>query len=527
VEKAALSGVSDDTAKFVIGVGEQLLERNPLREPLYRALIHLRALNNDRAGALKLYSDCAKILKQELGVEPELATKELYREIQSKNATLQAAPPEPLLSIVVLPFANMSEDPHQQHFADGLTEDITVDLSRVAGSFVIARSTAMTYKGKSVDAKSVARELGVRYVLDGSVRRHADHVRVTVQLINGASGANVWANRFDHSISELWRCQDDVTRRIAQILNLELIDAESRRSKRDRPVNPNAVDLALQGWSLFNQPASKARLERARTLFETSISMDGSLISALVGLANVCMAEVDRGWSDDADQDVKQAEGLVSRAVIIDPKLGAAECVKSRILAYHSQLPEAIKAAEAAIDLNRNDSMAHRLLALYELQSGRPERCRALIEQDLRLSPRDPNRWGALIIIARAQIALGECEEALANLSHALAINPDIHFARIWFATAYGRMGKDEEARKAIAEFLASVPVTTGQSQEIKTTVAAQLELAAQGYYLGIIDGRMGPFGQQAIREFQRDRGLPLGGVLDSDTLAALMHGKQ
>jgi len=211
---------------------------------------------------------------------------------------------DPRLSIVVLPFANLSDDPEQGYFGDGLTEDITTDLSRIAGSFVIARSTAFTYKGKPIDAKVVARELGVRYVLEGSVRRLGTHVRVSAQLIDGETGTHLWADRFDHDVLDLAAFQDEVTQRIAQALNLELVDAESRSSKRARPNNPDAVDLAMQGWSLLNQPANRYRFREASNLFETSLSMDKQLIAALLGLATIFVMNADRGWSDDPDREM-------------------------------------------------------------------------------------------------------------------------------------------------------------------------------------------------------------------------------
>jgi tetratricopeptide (TPR) repeat protein len=145
--------------------------------------------------------------------------------------------------------------------------------------------------------------------------------------------------------------------------------------------------------------------------------MDGQLVDSLVGLAYILVANADQGWSDSPDQDVDQAEELVDKALTLEPKIAAAHRVKSWIFGYRNRLPESIAAAETAIFLNRNDSMAHRLLALFELQAGRPERSRAVIEQAMRLSPRDPNHWGSLAILARAQSALGECEMALSNFA--------------------------------------------------------------------------------------------------------------
>jgi len=429
----------------------------------------------------------------------------------------------PRLSIVVLPFASLSDDSEQGYFADGLTEDITTDLSRIFGSFVISHSTAFTYKGRSIDAKVVARELGVRYILEGSVRRLGSQVRVGAQLIDGETGAHLWADRFDHDILHLAAFQDEVTQRIAQALSLELIDAESRSSKRSRPKNPDAVDLAMQGWSLLNQETNRDRARQARDIFESSLTMEGELVASLVGLAYVSVANADQGWSDSPDRDVDRAEELVNKALALEPKRADAHRTKSWVLGYQNRLDEAIAAAETALTLNRNDSLAHNLLALLELQVGRPERGRALIEQAMRLSPRDPNYSGSLAILARAQIALGENEAALANLRRAIATNPDLNYVRLFFGTAYGRMRRDKEAREAIAEFLRKSPdLMAGKSDEVHIVMKAQLELAARGYYLGTVDGRIGAFTQRALVACQRDEGIMETSELDRATIAKL-----
>jgi adenylate cyclase len=248
----------------------------------------------------------------------------------------------------------------------------------------------------------------VRYLLEGSVRRLGGQVRVGAQLIDGETGAHLWAERFDHDILDLAAFQDEVTQRIALALSLELVDAENRSWRRSRPKNPDAVDLAMQGWSLLNQPANRDRARQARDTFETSLRMDGQLVDSLVGLACILVANADRGWSDSPDRDVDRAEEMVNKALALEPRRGDANRIKSWAFGYRNRLHEAIAAAETAIALNRNDSLAHRLLALWELQVGRPERSRAVIEQAMRLSPRDPNHSGSLAILARAQIALGE-----------------------------------------------------------------------------------------------------------------------
>ena len=192
----------------------------------------------------------------------------------------------PRLSIVVLPFANLSNDPEQEYFADGITEDLTTDLSRISGSFVIARNTAFTYKGKAVDAKQIGRELGVRYVLEGSIRRSANQIRINTQLFDAETGAHLWAERFDCESGDLLQIQDDITRRIASGLGAELIEAESKRAMRERPDNPDAIDLTMQARSLANKPPSAEQNEQIRQLCERALAIDPQNVDALVVLAH-------------------------------------------------------------------------------------------------------------------------------------------------------------------------------------------------------------------------------------------------
>src|SRR3984885_5895674 len=172
----------------------------------------------------------------------------------ASKATAEAA----RLSLVVLPFTNLSNDPAQDYFADGVTENLTTELSRLHNSFVIARNTAFTFTGKNLDAKAIGKELGVRYVLEGSVQRDANRVRVNAQLIDAESGAHVWADRFDEDVADLFKLQDEVVARLARALQVELVNAEAQRSLHDRPRNPDAVDLTMRGLALFNQPFTKA-----------------------------------------------------------------------------------------------------------------------------------------------------------------------------------------------------------------------------------------------------------------------------
>jgi TolB-like protein/class 3 adenylate cyclase len=221
----------------------------------------------------------------------------------------------PRLSIVVLPFANLSNDPEQEYFADGITDDLTTDLSRIAGSFVIARNTAFTYKGKPADVRQVGRELGVRYVLEGSVRRTGEQVRVNVQLIDAETGAHVWADRLDADRTNLAETQDAITPRLAQALDLKLIEDVGRRIERERPANLDAQDLIMRGRALFNRPFSAATLEAAQQAYEQALEKDSEAIDAKIGIASVLLTRIANAWSTAPENDGTRAEQLLLEAL--------------------------------------------------------------------------------------------------------------------------------------------------------------------------------------------------------------------
>jgi adenylate cyclase len=224
------------------------------------------------------------------------------------NTTSQ--PEAARLSTVVLPFTNLSGDPNQDYFADGITENLTTDLSRIRNSFVIARNTAFTFKGKNIDAKALSKELGVRYVLEGSVQRDQNRVRVNAQLIDGETGAHLWADRFEEDIADLFKLQEQVVARLANSLGYELVKAEALRSARS--TNPDATDFTMGGWALLWQGAQQSMKDKreiynaARALFEQALKIDPNDADALAGNAYIYQAEYFYGWTTpDTDYDEK------------------------------------------------------------------------------------------------------------------------------------------------------------------------------------------------------------------------------
>jgi TolB-like protein len=213
-------------------------------------------------------------------------------EVREEARAAPASPSAPRLSIVVLPLENLSNNPEQEYFVDGITDDLTTDLSRISGSFVIARGTAFTYKGKPIDVKQIGRELGVRYVLEGSVRRSGDQVRVNVQLIDAESGAHVWADRFETDRRNLAAAQREIIGRLAQSLNLELVRDVGRRIEQNRAADPDARDHVMRGWAWYHRPRSMAATEEARRAFEQALEIDLRSVDAKVGIAMVLLVNL-------------------------------------------------------------------------------------------------------------------------------------------------------------------------------------------------------------------------------------------
>jgi adenylate cyclase len=219
---------------------------------------------------------------------------------------------------VVLPFTNLSGDPSQDYFADGITENLTTDLSRIRNSFVIARNTAFTFKGKNIDSKEISKNLGVRYILEGSVQRDQNRVRVNAQLIDGETGAHLWADRFEESVTDLFKLQDQVVARLANTLGYELVKAEAQRSTHS--TNPDAIDMTMRGWAAFWQPPTKESTASARDYFEHAMKIDPQSAEAMVGLAYTRYRSGAYGWSAAADDSYAAQLDLLAKATAIKPR---------------------------------------------------------------------------------------------------------------------------------------------------------------------------------------------------------------
>ena len=354
----------------------------------------------------------------------------------------------PRLSIAVLPFTNLSNDPEQQYFADGITEDLTTDLSRIENTLVISRNSAFTYKDKPVKAKQIGRELGVRYVLEGSVQRSASQVRVNAQLINAETDAHLWAERFDGDMGDLFALQNDITNRIAVAFHTELISAEAARPKEQ----PDALDYVLRGRAARLKPNSRNVYAEVISLYERALTLDPRSVEAQTRLAEVLADRVLDGMSSSGAADIARAEGLVRQALAASPQNAAVHFAKGEILRARGRFKEAIPEFETVLTLNRNSGWALFALAHCKLRIGAVEEVIPLVGQAIRLSPRDPNIGLMYFRIGEVHLLRSRADEAIRWLEKARSANPEYSFVHVFLAAGYGLNGETKEAAAELTE---------------------------------------------------------------------------
>ena len=359
----------------------------------------------------------------------------------------------PHLSIVVLPFANLSNDPEQEYFADALTEDLTMDLSRIEGMFVIAHGTARTFKRKTVDAKQVGRDLGVRYVLEGSVRKLGPRVRINAQLIDAETAAHLWAERFERDAEDLFAVQDEIAGRIAVELNLNLVPAEAAKPTE----NPTALDYNLRARAVGVAPPSPERWARAVSLLEQGLALDPQSVAIRSRLAIWLAARVMNAWSVEA-ADIERALALAEAALALSPRDPLAHYAKGQALRALGRWQEASAEYEACIAGNRNFALAYAVLAQCRMLAGAIDEAIPLLELGLRLSPRDPNISDYYFRIGDVHLLQSRIDEAIAWLEKAVAAVPMNGQLHAWLAAAYGLGGNDERAASELAEARRRVP---------------------------------------------------------------------
>jgi len=357
-------------------------------------------------------------------------------------------------SIAVLPFVNMSGDPDQEYFSDGITEDLITDLSKISGLFVIARNSTFTYKGKRVKIRQVAEELGVRYVLEGSVRRADDRVRINTQLIDATTGGHLWAERYDGKMVDVFTLQDKITQKIVTALAVKLTPGEQQYVVRKETENTVAYDTLLKGWEHYRR-FTPDDFAKALSYFEKAIELDPNYGQAHAALAQTYWRGSELGWRWQMGLGVGWSEGrLLARQCLqtaMNNPTSLAHQVASAMNLYRRQYEEAITEAKRAIALDPNDHRAHWIMAWVLIYAGSPEDAVEFAKTAMRLDPHyaAPN----LFLLGLAYFAMGQLEEAVNMFERALTHNPELRGLSAPLAAAYAHLARDEEARLALINY--------------------------------------------------------------------------
>jgi len=360
-------------------------------------------------------------------------------------------------SIAVLPFQNMSGDPEQDYFADGMVEDITAALSRFKALFVIARNSSFTYKGRAVDIKQVGRELGVRYVLEGSVRKAAGKVRITGQLIDAATGAHLWADRFEGDLSDIFALQDQMTESVVSAIAPRLFQAEIELATRRRPDNLSAYDLYLRAVQRYYSLTREGHSEALQLLYR-ALEIDPRFGAAASLAASCNLHNIYHGWAVDPKSEMKEAMRLSRFALGVDENDPEALAIAGRITAVSGDFDAAIEMVDRAVALNPNSANAWNRRGLTYRHAGQPEEAIRSFERGIRLSPVDPMIFLMFTGMATAFIDLRRFDEAVASARKALRKNQVSSMVYRCLAVAFAHLGREVETEEAVTHLLELEP---------------------------------------------------------------------
>jgi adenylate cyclase len=375
----------------------------------------------------------------------------------STRAPLVPAMPEPRASkssIAVLPFTNMSDDPAQEYFSDGISEDIITDLSKISGLTVIARNSSFTFKGRAVDVRAVGRDLGVGVVLEGSVRRAGSRLRITAQLIDATTGGHLWAERFDRDMSDLFEVQDDVTHRIVEALKITMSPAEKARITGGGTSNIDAYDCFLRGRDLMviGKTQNREVFEQARDFLLKAIELDGNYAQAYAMLGFACVLNYQNRWTAESDSGLQQAKQAVDRAIEKDPQEVMARVAAAFVATFEANLERAKAEANIALSLNPNSAEAYSCLGNAYIFAGQPLEAIPMIELSMRLDPAYTQQH--LHLLGVANLLAGKYETAAALLRQRILMVPRTDFSRAVLASALGHLGEIEDARRVWRELM-------------------------------------------------------------------------
>jgi adenylate cyclase len=357
-------------------------------------------------------------------------------------------------SIAVLPFLNLSSNPEQEYFSDGITEDLITDLSKLSGLFVIARNSVFTYKGRSVKPAEVSRELGVRYVLEGSVRRAGHRVRITAQLIDATTGYHRWAERYDRELQDIFAVQEEIARKIMAALEVQLTQGEHVGRARNYSDNLEAYDYYLRGVEFYQRSTQEANAQ-AQQVFEKAIALDPQFAVAYAALGGTYYVAWAFQWTRDP-QTLERAFALAQQAISLNASLSTAHRLLGYVYSWRQQHDQAVAAAEQAVELDPNNADGYAALADILNGAGRPQDAIGLVEKAMRLNPHYPFRY--LAFLGTAYYATGRVEEAIAAFKRVRICNPDYLPAPLFLAAIYSEMDRETEAQAQVAELLRISP---------------------------------------------------------------------
>jgi pentatricopeptide repeat protein len=382
-------------------------------------------------------------------VRPDSYSEKRGGGLDSPDGGKEAAPGR-RPSIAVMPFTNVGGEKEQEYFADGITEDIITALGRFRWFFVIARNSSFVYKDKSIDPKQVAHELGVQYLLEGSVRKSGQAVRISARLVDATTGAQIWAERYDLALTEVFAIQDEIAERVVGEIEPELLKTESNLAAARHTGNMTAWDLVRQGTWCFHQVTRPTHLQ-ARELLREACQLDPQLPEAHIWRARVSNGLISYGWSDDPSADLQESLQAALRAIYLDEKNPYAHYVLAMACIY-TNAEQALLPAQKAIELSPGFALGHFAVGFAQLSSGRAADAVGPLQRGLKLSPHDPQNLAWFNFLATAQLIAGDTKGALLTTSRALAVRPDWPPTLETMACCHAAAGNWDDARRYVRE---------------------------------------------------------------------------
>jgi adenylate cyclase len=366
-----------------------------------------------------------------------------------------------LPSVAVLPFTNMSGDPEQEYFADGVVEDILTALSRFKSFAVVARNSSFAYKGRAVDVRQVSKDLGVRYVLEGSVRRAGERLRVTAQLIDGTNGAHLWADKYDGTVADVFDVQDRITESVVGVVEPHIRDAEIERSRRERPGSVEAYDLylrALPNFRMATEPANRT----AHDLLQQALALEPNNAAFLAEASRVVERVLVLGWPPLTDNDRATCADFARRGLAVAGNDAAvlATCAVS-LMSSAGDIQVGMATIKRALDINPNQSRVLLSAGIAYLHHGDLEEAIYCFQRNLRLSPASPSAYVSLTGVAHAQMALGRYDEAYATAEQSLALSGGYVPTYWMLASAAAQLGRLDDAKRWVRKLLTLEPKAT------------------------------------------------------------------